>query len=117
MDRGPQIADTLQIVRSMVEAGSARAVMGNHELNALAFHTPDPEVPGEHLRRRTRCLQLYLRLCHDGTDASGLADWLQNKSRALETDNADSERLLKNLRVFNLLDFRNLQRNRAKQRP
>lgn len=53
VDRGPQIADTLQIVRSMVEAGTARAVMGNHELNALAFHTPDPEFPGEHLRRHT----------------------------------------------------------------
>jgi len=24
--------------------------MGNHELNALAFHTPDPANPGEHLR-------------------------------------------------------------------
>jgi hypothetical protein len=24
--------------------------MGNHELNALAFHTPDPNKPGSHLR-------------------------------------------------------------------
>ena len=41
IDRGPHIREVLEIVRPMVEAGSALAVMGNHELNALAFHTPD----------------------------------------------------------------------------
>jgi hypothetical protein len=52
IDRGPQIRETLEIVRPMVEAGSALAVMGNHELNALAFHTPDRDKPGSHLRPR-----------------------------------------------------------------
>lgn len=51
IDRGPAIGETLAIVRGMVDAGAARAVMGNHELNALAFHTADPTAPGEHLRR------------------------------------------------------------------
>lgn len=51
IDRGPRIRETLAIVRPMVECNAARAVMGNHELNALAFHTPDREHPGEHLRR------------------------------------------------------------------
>jgi hypothetical protein len=50
IDRGPHIRETLEIVRPMVDAGSALAVMGNHELNALAFHTPDPDKPGNHLR-------------------------------------------------------------------
>jgi hypothetical protein len=50
IDRGPRIRETLQIVRPMVESGAALSVMGNHELNALAFHTPDPDKPGEHLR-------------------------------------------------------------------
>ena len=50
IDRGPQIRETLEIVRPMVESGTALSVMGNHELNALAFHTPDPTRPGEHLR-------------------------------------------------------------------
>jgi hypothetical protein len=36
----------------MVEASHALAVMGNHELNALAYHTEDQDSPGEHLRRR-----------------------------------------------------------------
>jgi hypothetical protein len=51
IDRGPKIRETLEIVRPMVESGAALSVMGNHELNALAFHTPDPARPGEHLRR------------------------------------------------------------------
>lgn len=50
IDRGPKIRETLAIVRSMVDAGAALAVMGNHELNALAFHTPHPHRPGDHLR-------------------------------------------------------------------
>jgi hypothetical protein len=50
IDRGPQIRETLELVRPMIDSGAALAVMGNHELNALAFHTPDPNKPGEHIR-------------------------------------------------------------------
>jgi Calcineurin-like phosphoesterase len=52
IDRGPKIRQVLQIVRPMIDGGHALAVMGNHELNALAYHTADPESPGEFLRRR-----------------------------------------------------------------
>ncbi|POR01783.1 hypothetical protein AU468_07450 [Alkalispirochaeta sphaeroplastigenens] len=41
LDRGPAIPETLDLVRAMVEGGAARAVLGNHEYNALAWHTPD----------------------------------------------------------------------------
>lgn len=51
IDRGPQIRQVLELVRAMVEANHALAVMGNHELNALAFHTEDHDAPGEYLRR------------------------------------------------------------------
>jgi predicted MPP superfamily phosphohydrolase len=47
IDRGPKIRQVLEIVRAMIEEGKALAVMGNHELNALAYHTEDPEAPGE----------------------------------------------------------------------
>jgi hypothetical protein len=50
IDRGPKIRETLEIVRPMVDSEAALVVMGNHELNALAFHTPHPEKPGSHLR-------------------------------------------------------------------
>ncbi|WP_210519316.1 metallophosphoesterase [Hymenobacter terricola] len=48
IDRGPAIRETLQVVRGMVDGGTALAVMGNHEYNALAFWTLDPA--GGHLR-------------------------------------------------------------------
>ncbi|MFO0803542.1 MAG: metallophosphoesterase [Gemmataceae bacterium] len=50
IDRGPQIRLVLKTVRDMVEAGSALAVMGNHELNALAYHTPNEIETGQALR-------------------------------------------------------------------
>jgi len=53
IDRGPGQLATLDIVRRMTDAGSALAVMGNHEFNAIAWSMPDPEVSGEHLRSRT----------------------------------------------------------------
>src|SRR5260370_31091661 len=51
IDRGPQVRQVLEIVQPMIEVGKAVAVMGNHELNALAYHTEDLEAPGEFLRR------------------------------------------------------------------
>lgn len=53
IDRGNEIRETLKIVSSMREKGSAICLMGNHELNALAWATPDPEHPGEYLRPHT----------------------------------------------------------------
>ena len=50
IDRGPGQIETVDMVRRMVDAGSARAVMGNHEFNAIAWFMPDPAVPGEYLR-------------------------------------------------------------------
>lgn len=53
INRGPRIRETLEIVRPMVDAGAALAVMGNHELNVLAFHTTAPDRSGEYLRPHT----------------------------------------------------------------
>lgn len=50
IDRGPQQLRVLEIVRSMVDAGHALCLMGNHEFNAIAFVTPDPRSPGGCLR-------------------------------------------------------------------
>ena len=41
IDRGPKIRETLYLVRDMVLSGNAQAVMGNHEYNAVCFHTPN----------------------------------------------------------------------------
>lgn len=50
IDRGPEQLEVVRIVRAMVEADEALAIMGNHEFNAVAWATPDPSQPGEYLR-------------------------------------------------------------------
>jgi hypothetical protein len=50
IDRGLEQKETVSLVRSMVAAGNAYCVMGNHEFNALAYATPDPENPNASLR-------------------------------------------------------------------
>ncbi|OAN92658.1 metallophosphoesterase [Marinobacter sp. EhC06] len=50
VDRGPEQVETVNIARSMVEKGKALAVMGNHEFNAVAWATEDPQNPGNYLR-------------------------------------------------------------------
>lgn len=39
IDRGPKQRETIEIVMAMVNQGAALTVMGNHELNAIAYHT------------------------------------------------------------------------------
>ncbi len=50
IDRGPLQIESVMTVRRMVDAGSAQAIMGNHEFNAIAWHCPDPEHHSEYLR-------------------------------------------------------------------
>lgn len=50
VDRGPQQVATVMLVRRMVDAGSGRCILGNHEFNAVAWATPDALNPGEFLR-------------------------------------------------------------------
>jgi hypothetical protein len=50
IDRGPHQVATVDRVRRMVDAGAALCVMGNHEFNAIAWTTPDPQNPGEFMR-------------------------------------------------------------------
>lgn len=52
IDRGPMPRHTLELVRGMVDAGHAHALMENHELNAVAYHTYN--AAGEPLRQHTR---------------------------------------------------------------
>lgn len=38
IDRGPKVRETLAIVKAMIDAGNAFAVMGNHEFNFLCYN-------------------------------------------------------------------------------
>ena len=41
---------TVQLVKAMVEAGTALCILGNHEFNAIAWFTPNPEEVNDFLR-------------------------------------------------------------------
>ncbi|BDB43600.1 MULTISPECIES: metallophosphoesterase [Mycobacterium] len=50
VDRGTEQLRVLQIVKAMVEAGSAQVVMGNHEFNAICYSIEYPSGSGKYLR-------------------------------------------------------------------
>ena len=93
IDRGSQQVATLEIVFAMLDADVADAVMGNHEYNALAFATPDPDNNSQYLRSHneihTRQHEAFLAEILFGSDAHQY--WLQRLYELplwLETDYA-----------------------------
>ena len=87
VDRGPKIQLVLETVRAMCDAGSARAVMGNHEFNMIAYHTPDGR--GGHLRPHTEKNRGQTRATLEQlSDAERKAwtDWFRTLPMWLEVD-------------------------------
>lgn len=87
IDRGPQIRDVITIVRSMVEQQAAHAVMGNHEFNAIAWHTEVPGQPGTwfrtHSERHNRQHQATLDQL-DEVDMQAALEWFRQLPIALD---------------------------------
>ena len=53
IDRGPEQTKVVRIVQTMIDAGHARCVMGNHEFNAIGYATPRADSQGMFLRRHS----------------------------------------------------------------
>jgi hypothetical protein len=53
IDRGPAQIEVLRAVRSMIDAGDARCVLGNHEFNAIGYVTPRRDGSGQFLREHS----------------------------------------------------------------
>ena len=49
IDREPENRAVIHLLRDLTDSGIAPAILGNHELNALHFHTAHPET-GQPLR-------------------------------------------------------------------
>ena len=64
IDRGPRQVDTYRLARAMVESGNALAILGNHEFNAIAWHTPDPAGSEEGLFLRPQHGQMGAKNRH-----------------------------------------------------
>lgn len=94
LDRGPQIRETVTLVKAMCEAGSASMVLGNHEYNALIFRAEISQwLSGESLddlnvpKRLQLLMRETLAQFSDYPDLwESCCDWLSQLPLFLETD-------------------------------
>ena len=80
IDRGLQQREVINIVRPMIDTGTAYTVMGNHEFNAIAYYTPNGR--GSYLRQRnsknTLQHQAFLNTYQDDPDGwKDVIDWFK----------------------------------------
>ncbi len=54
IDRGKNQQQVIDIVRPMIDNKKALAIMGNHEFNAICYHTKTIEIPSGYLRSHTQ---------------------------------------------------------------
>ncbi|MFD2189265.1 metallophosphoesterase [Pistricoccus aurantiacus] len=91
IDRGPRIRLAVRIARSMVEAGEAFIVMGNHEYNALAYCRRDPRRGQgwlrDHTPRHNRVIKETLEQYADHpAEWEDTLDWFMAMPLFLERD-------------------------------
>jgi hypothetical protein len=87
IDRGTEEKIVLDIVRNMIENGHALAVMGNHEFNAICYHTPNGN--GGYLRshnyEHTQQHQAFLNEYPlESTEAAEILAWFKTLPLFLE---------------------------------
>lgn len=58
INRGPKIRESLNIIRKMVEGGSAFAILGNHEMYAVLYYLRD--IEGKYYKKRIPKYQLQI---------------------------------------------------------
>lgn len=90
IDRGPENRRTIEIVRALVTNGVADAVMGNHEYNAICFHTPSKTRKNlflrEHSPKNIRQHQAFLDDYPDTDERGEVIRWFQTLPLFLEFD-------------------------------
>lgn len=92
IDRGPRIRESLHLVRDMVEHGSARIVMGNHEYNALGYCTRARPGSGrkwlrEHNSRHDRLIRETLeQFEHHPHEWNEFLEWFYTMPLFIEED-------------------------------
>ena len=89
VDRGPKIFETLEIVKKMVTAGNAYAVVGNHELNVLTYYTKDEDgqfLREHNLKNKTQIKNTYEEFKLDKSRRKECLKWLRSLPIFLELD-------------------------------
>ena len=94
VDRGIQQRDTVRIARSMVDAGSAQIVLGNHEFNAIAYSTWSEERSdfcrsriGEQGKKHHEQHKAFIEeIGLDNPEATEMLDWFRTIPLWLDLD-------------------------------
>ena len=89
IDRGPRQLDAVGIPRAMVEAGSALAVIGNHEFNAASLATKDRsgEWNRRHSERNLEQSSAFLDVAPLGSaDHAEIIEWFMTLPLWLDLD-------------------------------
>ena len=89
IDGGSDQKAVIDIVRPMVESGSAIAVMGNHEFNAISYHTSHTQTHQplrNHNDNHKRQHQAFLDEYKDLKEIQDLIKWFKTLPVYLELD-------------------------------
>ena len=82
IDRGPKIRETLHIVKNMCDEGHAQAIMGNHEFNAICFHTPNSRNGGFYRNHSYKNIKQHLETLkqfqHFESEWEVFLDWFKS---------------------------------------
>ena len=90
IDNGRQNRRAIELVKPMVEQQAAYAILGNHEYNAICFHTygTDGKTPlRAHSQKNIQQHQFFLREYHSHPqEQKGVIDWFKTLPLFLELD-------------------------------
>lgn len=82
VDRGKHQRGVLELVRAMVEYGSAKAIMGNHEYNVISFYSINPLTQQPFTKHDLHNIKQHEAILHDypldSEDTTEMIDWLKN---------------------------------------
>lgn len=82
IDRGPQIRESVTLVRRMVEHGAAYAILGNHEINALRACRLEARL--RHSRQRRVLKETLEQYTHYQKEWESTLDWFAQLPLCLE---------------------------------
>lgn len=79
LNRGPEIRESLRLVRAMVEAGSATLLLGNHELYALYNHAFPDETDPFAAKARRHLSETIWQYRKNETEWHDALEWLSHR--------------------------------------
>ena len=118
IDRGPDARGVVNIVRKMVESGTAKAILGNHEFNALCFWTKNSA--GDFLREHsinkilihTKTMESYR---YAQKEFSEVLDWFLTLPLFLETPQFRAQHACFDLENIQILRRENLETLKSRE--